>query len=241
MHNRNALTDVISDENTSTQLSAAELADIPLVAISGYPETGKTSLIEKLTSELKKRGYRVATIKHTHHALGDPGKDTERHIAAGAAESLLVNDARMALIKPAAEYPSMREILRLLGDDQDIVLCEGFKASNLPKIAVVKSADELRGMSQVIGVITDLPLSREVPCFGQGDIIPLANMLEQTYILPRQGRINVFVNGKKIPLTPFPKAVIAQGITGLLSALKGVEDIRHIEITMAHPSKIAKP
>jgi len=241
MTNCEDLTNDASCAKPCVPQAANDLPDIPLVAISGYPGTGKTILIEKLVAELKGRGYQVATIKHTHHTLGDPGKDTERHLGSGATASLLVADERMVLAKPTTHPPSIKEMTRLLRNDYDLIICEGFKDSNLPKIALVRNAEELHGMSCVIGIIADTPLSQNAPCFSRDNIIPIADLLEQEYILPQSGRISVFVNGEPIPLLPFPKAAITRSITGLLSALKGVENIQHLEITIAHPKQITKP
>ena len=66
--------EIVKDNQTSAPkhcvLPSEEcLPDIPVVAISGFSESGKTTLIEKLIPELKRRGYRAASIKHSHHEL----------------------------------------------------------------------------------------------------------------------------------------------------------------------------
>jgi molybdopterin-guanine dinucleotide biosynthesis protein B len=55
---------------------------IPIIAIVGRTNSGKTTLIEQLIPALARRGCRVATIKHHHHGdfeADHPGKDSWRH------------------------------------------------------------------------------------------------------------------------------------------------------------------
>ena len=226
---------------TCTPPSPEDLSDIPIIAVSGYPGSGKTILIEKLTIELKERGYRIATIKHTHHDISDPGKDTERHISSGAEASLLVNDHRIVSIIPKNEPPSFAEMLRTLGTDYDLILCEGFKESALPKLALCRSDEELASMKNIVKVVSTVPYGTDPNIFSDQNIKAIADFLEMSYIIPRAGRVTIFVNGVKVPLVEFPRAIITKGIVGMLSALKGVEDVKSIEISISNPKDVLKP
>ena len=55
--------------------------------ITGWKNSGKTTLTERLVTELSRRGFRIATVKHAHHDfdIDQPGTDSFRHRAAGAA------------------------------------------------------------------------------------------------------------------------------------------------------------
>src|SRR4030042_2341468 len=101
----------------------------PIVSIVGKSKTGKTTLIEGLIKELKSRGYRVATAKHTSHELmlDKPGKDSWRHIQAGSEATAISSPYQLVFIKPVAQSPSLDEIARLFGNDYDIIIAEGFK------------------------------------------------------------------------------------------------------------------
>ncbi len=44
--------------------------------------------------------------------------------------------------------------------------------------------------------------------------------------------ITLKINGKDIPLTEFPKSIIISTILGMLSALKGAEEIQEVEISI---------
>ena len=76
----------------------------PLFIFVGHSGAGKTSFVERLVGELDRRGLRVATIKHTHHKfdIDAPGSDTQRHRAAGAAETAIVSGSRVAIIEEIA-------------------------------------------------------------------------------------------------------------------------------------------
>ncbi|GFP23998.1 molybdopterin-guanine dinucleotide biosynthesis adapter protein, partial [Candidatus Hakubella thermalkaliphila] len=74
---------------------------IPVFAIVGKTDSGKTTLLEKLVAELKKRGYRVGTVKHDIHGfeVDHPGKDSWRHAQAGADTVAISSPQKLALIK----------------------------------------------------------------------------------------------------------------------------------------------
>ena len=72
-----------------------------IVSFVGRSESGKTTLIEKLIPVLRRRGFRVGTIKHTHHnpELDRSGKDSARHLAAGASTVVLASSGQIQLVK----------------------------------------------------------------------------------------------------------------------------------------------
>jgi molybdopterin-guanine dinucleotide biosynthesis protein MobB len=158
----------------------------PIISIVGESKSGKTTLIEKLISELKSRGHRVATIKHSIHPLDfdKAGKDSWRHIQAGSAVTAIVSKDQVVLIKPVSREPDLKEIAGLLGDGCDIILTDGFKYSNAPKIEVHRkvAGPPLNGLEQVIATATDETLSDRTRQFSLNDIKGLADLLESHYI-----------------------------------------------------------
>lgn len=109
----------------------------PVFGITGWKNSGKTTLTERLIAELTARGYRVAAVKHAHHAfdIDHPGTDSFRHRAAGAREVAIVSGRRWALMHEldGEEEPRLSEVLARLSP-ADIVLVEGYKRENHPKI-----------------------------------------------------------------------------------------------------------
>ena len=160
----------------------------PIIAIVGESRSGKTTLIEKLISELKSRGYRVATIKHSIHHLSidKQGKDSWRHLQAGSAATAIISPGEVVLIKTVAAEPDLTDIARLLGDDYDIILTEGFKDSRLPKIEVHRKAGglPLSLVKNLIAIVTDEPIETSTRQLPLNDIKALADFLENNLIKP---------------------------------------------------------
>lgn len=109
----------------------------PIFGVTGWKNSGKTTLTSRLISELVGRGYRVHAIKHAHHAfdIDREGTDSWRHRTAGATETAIVSGARWALMHELRddEEPTMREVIARLAP-ADIVIVEGYKREDHPKI-----------------------------------------------------------------------------------------------------------
>jgi molybdopterin-guanine dinucleotide biosynthesis protein MobB len=161
----------------------------PVVSIVGKSKSGKTTLIEALISELKSRGYRIATIKHSVHRLSfdKPDKDSWRHIRAGSDATAIVSPDQVVLIKPATEEPDLNETARLLGEDYDIILAEGFKQSSAPKLEVHRKAagPPLSHINNLIAIATDEPLETKTRQFSLHDTKGMADLLENSFIKPK--------------------------------------------------------
>lgn len=110
----------------------------PTVSFIARSGTGKTTLVTKLISELKSRGYKVGAIKHDAHKfeIDHPGKDSYRFTEAGADSMLISSNSQLALVKRHEQPPQITEMIRDYFPDVDIVLVEGFKRVGLPKIEV---------------------------------------------------------------------------------------------------------
>jgi molybdopterin-guanine dinucleotide biosynthesis protein B len=115
----------------------------PMVAIIGKKHSGKTTLTVRLSAELDRRGHRVMTIKHGTHTFNiDPATtDTYRHYHEGHAERVaMASPDKFALIVRWQVEETPEAIAARHMSDADIVVCEGFKRSRLPKIEVFRRA-----------------------------------------------------------------------------------------------------
>lgn len=108
-----------------------------LLGFIGSSGSGKTSLVEQLLPLLKQHGLRVSAMKHAHHGfdLDRPGKDSFRYREAGAEEVMLVAGGRWVLLRE--EEATLPELLARM-TPVDLVLVEGFKLAELPKIEVFR-------------------------------------------------------------------------------------------------------
>ena len=213
----------------------------PVVAIVGKSKSGKTTLIEKLISELKSRGYRVATIKHATRglALDKPGKDSWRHMQAGSEATAIVSSDRIVLIKPVTHSVGLDEIVHFFGEDYDIILAEGFKQSGAPKIEIHRKevGPPLSSVRKLIAIATDEALETKARQFSLQDIKGLADLLENGFIKPQRERISIYVNNSPISLTAFPKNIITNTLVAMVSSLKGVGNITRLEVFLTKKPK----
>ena len=163
--------------------------DKRIFGIVGWKNSGKTTLTERLVSELTARGRRVSTVKHAHHEfdIDRPGADSFRHRQAGAVEVALVSGRRWALmheLRNEAE-PELDAILARMAD-ADIVLVEGYKRNAHRKIETRRlGAKDTRPLSpgdpNILAVAADHPQPAEtLPVFDLDDIESIADFIEQT-------------------------------------------------------------
>lgn len=159
-----------------------------IVLIVGKSNSGKTTLMEKLIRTLAERGFRVGSVKHTHHDIDfdKKGKDSWRHKHAGAVASLVMTDTKVALVKEDIR-PAEEKFFDYLGD-VDLILGEGFKTFSLPKIEIFRkdcphNAPLCLEDPNLVAFVTDTDLRpAEKPCFGLEDIKGLADLVEQNFL-----------------------------------------------------------
>lgn len=161
----------------------------PMVGIAGWSNSGKTTLIARLTRHFTDQGLRVATIKHTHHKfeIDKPDSDTARHRMAGASETAIVSGTRFAVIEEidTRGEPSLEEIAKRL-KPADIILVEGYKSAAIPKIELRRAAiatERLLAAQDplVIAIAADYELDGQgKPVFSLDDIAGLAELIEAT-------------------------------------------------------------
>lgn len=159
---------------------------VPIVSLVGKSGVGKTTVLERLIPEMKRRGYRVGTIKHDTHGfeVDKPGKDSWRHAQAGSDAVAISGPHKMALIRTLDAEMSVEDIAQLMGD-VDLVITEGYKRGDKPKIEVTRQE---RGMEllcrpeELIGIMADYPVDMPVPQFPLDDAAGIVDLLESLYL-----------------------------------------------------------
>jgi molybdopterin-guanine dinucleotide biosynthesis protein B len=158
---------------------------IPIISVVGKSGSGKTTLVEKLIPELKKRGYRVGTIKHNVHGfqIDHEGKDSWRHKKAGADLTIISSAHQIALIEDVNGDMSIDEIREKYIKNVEIILSEGFKGNPFPKIEVYRSAlkrDLLcKKEDNLLGIASDTDINIGVPCFDINDAKSIVDLIEK--------------------------------------------------------------
>ncbi|PHQ71820.1 MAG: molybdopterin-guanine dinucleotide biosynthesis protein B [Sneathiella sp.] len=162
-----------------------------ILGISGWSGNGKTTLLVRLIPALKARGFSVSTIKHAHHKfdIDRPGKDSFRHREAGAEEVLISSSNRWALMHENldGQEASLDQLLSLISP-VDLLLIEGFKSEDFPKIEVwrKKAGSEARVHTDpsIIAVATpdEIP-DASVPLLDLDDESEIANFIIEYFKL----------------------------------------------------------
>lgn len=148
--------------------------------VTGWKNSGKTTLVERLIAEFVRRDWRIATIKHAHHAvdIDQPGTDSFRHRAAGATEVALVGGQRYAIMRETAEPPLSEVLARM--SPCDLVLIEGYKRE--PHLKIEIRTDHSRPMaasdSNIVAIASDVaPAGEVLPWFDRNDVTAIADFI----------------------------------------------------------------
>ena len=162
---------------------------VPILCFVGRSNSGKTTLIERLISELVKEGYRIATIKHAGHGfnMDTEGKDSWRHKQAGAQTVIVTAKGSLALFTDTEEEVGLEELReRYVPKERDLVIAEGWKSEGLPKIVVVRDhvGEVTVSLDGLLGIVSNQPLPDApsgVPLFNPDDIESLAALISRRF------------------------------------------------------------
>ncbi len=157
--------------------------------ITGWKNSGKTSLVVKLIKTLSYRGYKVSTLKHAHHHfdIDKPGTDSYQHRDAGAREVLIASGNRWALMHEliAEQETDMDNLLARMAP-VDLVIIEGYKLGKHPKLQVIRGANNTdtlpESASNLVAVVSDTDINAEDygcdgPLFSLDDVDGVADFI----------------------------------------------------------------
>ena len=157
-----------------------------IFGVTGWKNSGKTGLMERLITEFTARGLSVSSIKHAHHSfdIDHPGRDSYRHRDAGARQVLLASRNRWALMHELRDEdePSLGDLLKQLSH-VDLVLIEGYKRDRHPKIEahrketgqpLIAPEDET-----IVAVASDTSVTIDRPVLDLNDTALIANFIAQ--------------------------------------------------------------
>ena len=163
-----------------------------IVAISGVKNSGKTTLICRLLEIFKEKGLRVAVLKHDGHDFEPdvPGTDTYRQLQAGAYGTVVFSRGKYMLVKQQPQITE-KELLEFF-PEADLILLEGFKYSNYPKIEIVRkgnSAESVCNPKRLMAIATNLDaeerealsIPEDVPLFELDNAKSIAEFILSDY------------------------------------------------------------
>jgi molybdopterin-guanine dinucleotide biosynthesis protein B len=152
-----------------------------IIHIVGRQKNGKTTLIIDLIAEMKKRGIRVGTLKHSSHSyeLDKPGKDSFLHRKAGSIPAAIATKDLMAIFLPREPHENPFEKMAPLFNHTDLVLVEGYASGPGKKVEVWRkeagTTPLLFEQNSIEAVITDDQIKTDRPVWPRKDIVRLAD------------------------------------------------------------------
>jgi molybdopterin-guanine dinucleotide biosynthesis protein B len=210
-----------------------------IVAVVGFSETGKTRLVARLITELRRRGVRVAAVKRCGHgfSLDAEGKDSADFAAAGAEGVALVSPEGWAAFGGPAGADAAALAARLF-PQAGVVLIEGGKdVRGLRKIEVLRAGVSEIPVSppdELIALVSDLPAagSAAAPVFGPDDTSGIADLI-LTLEEADMADIRLEVDGREVNLNAFVKTFIEKTVLGMVTSLSGIDpEPRRISIVI---------
>ncbi|MBE0431420.1 MAG: molybdopterin-guanine dinucleotide biosynthesis protein B [Dehalococcoidia bacterium] len=180
--------DIVSVQMLDWAEEQGDLSPTPVVSIVGKSRSGKTLLMEQLITEFKRRGYRLAAVKHSRGGIDidHPGKDTWKFAQAGSDAVLVSAPDRLAFMMNLDHDLGLEELLLMVGTGFDLILVEGFRKSSIPKIEVHRKelGDDLScAPEELSAVVADGSLNTSVVQFGRSDTTAIADFIENTFVL----------------------------------------------------------
>lgn len=228
-----------------------------ICSVVGNKDSGKTSLTVRIIKELKKRDFKVASIKHSHHnmIMDKEGTDTFKHKEAGSETVVGIGSSTFFNIDKQLSLDRILFLIKIISESEpDFVVIEGFKGYNYPKIATtpdvvddftIASVDAKNMDDSDVSLLVDKienygydiidTLFVDDCGYNDGKVIAKAFIDGNLqYDLEKQANISVSVDGVNIGINAFVNDFMKNTILGMLNSLKtteyGVKDFNKIEI-----------
>tara|TARA_Y100001960_G_C14415291_1_gene700174 strand:+ start:118 stop:606 length:489 start_codon:yes stop_codon:yes gene_type:complete len=152
-----------------------------ICGIIGLKNSGKTFIVQKLIQYFIEQKFKVGSIKHAHHnfEIDYPNTDSFLHRKAGSQQVIVSSKKRWAKIVELndSKEKTLKELLSDF-DSLDIVIIEGFKKENHPKIEIIDKKNNnylFPKLQNVIGIICDEMIDISLPQFNKSQIKEIAN------------------------------------------------------------------
>lgn len=215
-------------------------ASVPLLGFAAFSGTGKTTLIEAMLPKLVERGLRVAVIKHAHHDfdIDQQGKDSYRLRKAGATQMLISSRYRRALITetPTTEATLPYLICQLDQTQLDLILVEGFKKLNFPKIElhrqVINKPWLYQNDNNIVAIASDIKTDTHLPQISIDDIDQLTDFVVQ-YSCQSLSQSHQTQTAHCDNIQPQGMLSVNEGRTRILDQIKPLDNPQTVELKQA--------
>jgi molybdopterin-guanine dinucleotide biosynthesis protein B len=155
---------------------------VPVIAFVGRHNSGKTTVLAKVIHNFQMKGIKTGVIKHSHHSPTPDNHDSGKLFAAGA-QQVFLSTPHESLLYIRQGEKSLEKIIEQVAPQVDLILLEGYKRSNYPKIEVVRQAVDANPLEvdHVIARITDCDFKDKLPQFGFGQEDKLVEFLIEKF------------------------------------------------------------
>lgn len=210
---------------------------VPVVAVAGLPGSGRSALIECLVREFTGRGLRAAVMSKDDSAGKEHGA-AEGAFEAGSRYFLEMGTRRLVLEYPAEKDEDSPESLAAnYAPGAKVVFYKTGQRVKLPTLEVFRSglADTplTRRRRDLLALVGDVcPDKPDWPHYADDDISGLADLVQKEVLVPSREeiRLELLVDGRKVPMLPFVQAIFENALVGMVNSLKNCEDPREIDL-----------
>ncbi|MDR3255375.1 MAG: molybdopterin-guanine dinucleotide biosynthesis protein MobB [Synergistaceae bacterium] len=197
-----------------------------IIAVSGYKDSGKSTLCRKLLRIFAERGLKTGYIKRTREFVGSPPDTDSGAACAEGTPTLLWGDASFRY-ETNAKNNGVEDAYDVAGKffpDADIVILEGGKKLELPKIWVLRPNEALPEDAGIFAAYDRYGSGDGARRYGESETERLAfDMME--LIEKNRRRARVYIGNHELPMKDFVADFVAGGVRGMLGALKKTDEM----------------
>ena len=156
--------------------------EVTIISIVGKQNAGKTTLIKDLIPKLKEQGHRVGTLKYNIRKfdIDHEGKDTYKYSNSGADSVAISTQSEFVVMKKIANPLMLHEIIEAHFNDVDVVLVEGYREDDYPRIRIVDSQDTRTVKIDSKNELLLIKENLKTRCFSIEDINNALNFIEKS-------------------------------------------------------------
>ena len=179
----------------------------------------------------------MAVIKHSSQdvELDTMNKDSWRFSRAGSEVSAISSSSKFAVFRNLEQDFGLPELSQFIGSGSDLILTEGFKQSNHPKIEVHRKEQGKELLSppeQLLAVVTDEPLDIGAPQFSTDEVHKLVDFIEKKLLNQRgEDDVDLFINDTYVPISPATKNLFLRTLLAMVSS-KGLKNVKSLRLSL---------
>ncbi len=233
-----------------------------ILGIYGFQDSGKTTVLEELVRALVRKGYSVASVKHTPHdkTIDCEGKDTWRHWKAGSDPVVFSSRTETSILKHSRSKPEEIAALVMREYRPDVLIIEGYKEGIFPKVAI-GNVEPKEGTVLVNPALKDLVHYVESEIAVERVLAKLPGLdcekcgtdcrgLASAIAEGRRGiehckelssvDVEILVDGRRLATGKFVSSIVDNAVRGMLSSLKGYSPGKDVEIRLKAKKRSSK-